>query len=78
VLRHRRDWDWVRALLLSYPLVVEPVTVEDAEGAAGLWRKGSGLSLTDRLCLALGDRREAMVWTADTHWGSDGLVRQVR
>ena len=78
VLQHRRDWDRVRALLLSYPLVVEPVNVEDAEEAAVRWRKDSGLSLADRLCLALGDRLEAIVWTADTHWGSDGMVRQVR
>ncbi|HVR78343.1 MAG TPA: PIN domain-containing protein [Acidimicrobiia bacterium] len=78
VLQHRRDWDRVRALLLSYRLVVEPVTMEDAEGAAVGWRKGSGLSLADRLCLALGDRLEAIVWTADTHWGSDSPVRQIR
>ena len=58
--------------------MVEPVTVEDAEGAAVRWRKSSGVSLADRLCLALGDRLEAIVWTADTHWGSDGMVRQVR
>lgn len=78
VLQHRRDWDRVRALLLSYPLVLEPVTVEDAEEAAVRWRKGSGLSLADRLCLALGDRLAATVWTADTHWGSESPVRQIR
>jgi PIN domain nuclease of toxin-antitoxin system len=78
VRQHRRDWDRVRALLLSYPLEVEPVTAEDAERAAVRWRKGSGLSLADRLCLALGDRLAATVWTADTHWVGDGHVRQIR
>jgi hypothetical protein len=41
----------MRALLLSYSLMVEPVTVKDAE---------------------------VIVWTADTHWGRDGLIRQIR
>ena len=78
MLQYGRDWDRARALLLSYPLTVEPVIIEDAEGAAVRWQHGSGLSLADRLCLALGDRLDATVWTADTHWGSDGLVHQIR
>ena len=46
------DWSVARGLLLSYPLTIEPVTPEDGEQAALLWRTGSGLSLADRLCLA--------------------------
>lgn len=73
-----RDWGLSKALLLSYPLTLEPVTVEDAEAAAGRWRAGTGLSLADRLCLSLGDRLDAEVLTADTDWGADGRVRQIR
>lgn len=73
-----RDWGLVRALLDSYDLAVEPVTREDAEIAAELWERGRGLSLADRLCLALGRRLDADVLTADTTWGDDRLVRQIR
>lgn len=73
-----RDWDLVRALLVSYDMTVEPVIEEDAEWAARRWRRGEGLSLADRLCLALGERLNADVWTADTGWGAEGRVRQLR
>lgn len=75
---HGRDWDLARALLASYDLRLEPVSVADAELAAATWTAGSGLSLADRLCLALGRRLDAIVWTADTGWGSDEIVRQIR
>lgn len=78
VRSHRRDWALARSLLLSYDLVVEPVTADDAEQAAAAWREGRGLSLADRLCLALGDRLDAPVLTADRSWGDTGRVRQVR
>src|SRR5690606_27676293 len=71
-----RDWDLVRALLLSYPLVVDPVSVEDAEWAARRWRPGEALSLADRLCLALAERLDAPVLTADRTWGTGDRVRQ--
>ena len=73
-----RDWDLVRALLVSYGVTVEAVVEADAEWAAQRWRRGEGLSLADRLCLALGERLDADVWTADTSWGSAGRVRQLR
>lgn len=73
-----RDWDLVRALLLSYPLTIEAVDASDAEQAARLWHRGSGLSLADRLCLALGERLDAEVLTADRSWGSDGRIQQIR
>lgn len=73
-----RNWDLPRALLTSYDLELEPVTVDDAQWAASRWNAGEGLSLADRLCLALGARLDADVWTADRGWGTDGRVRQIR
>jgi ribonuclease VapC len=73
-----RDWALVRSLLLSYELGVEPVTMADAEWAADRWRSGEGLSLADRLCLALADRLDLEAWTADAAWGSAVGVRQIR
>ena len=78
VLAAGRDWDLVRSLLLSYGVAVEPVGAADAERAAARWRPGDGLSLADRLCLALGERLDVEVLTADASWGSEGRVRQVR
>jgi ribonuclease VapC len=73
-----RDWDLVRALLLSYGLTIAPVEAADAERAAVRWRSGQGLSLGDRLCLALADRLECLVLTADTQWGDGDGIRQIR
>lgn len=72
------DWDLARALLDSYGVSIEDVTVEDAEWAAARWRRGEGLSLADRLCLAVGDRLGARVLTADRAWGDDPPVVQIR
>ena len=73
-----RDWDLARALLLSYAVVVEPVTQEDGEWAAARWRPGEGLALADRLCLALGERLSMVTVTADIAWGSSESVVQIR
>lgn len=73
-----RDWDLARALLHSYDLGVEPVLAEDAERAARRWRPGAGLSLADRLCLALADRAGAEAWTADQTWGTGPGIKQIR
>ena len=78
VLARSGDWDLVRGVLESYGVLVEPVTQADAEVAATLWLVGSGLSLADRVCLATGDRLDAVVFTADEAWGSSERVRQVR
>jgi ribonuclease VapC len=56
---------------------VEPVTAADGEWAARRWVRGEGLSLGDRLCMALGDRLGAEIWTADQAWESGGRIRQV-
>jgi ribonuclease VapC len=71
-------WDVARALLASYGVRVEPVTVDDAERAAALWRPGSGLSLADRLCLALAGRLGLVAVTADRTWGDGDGVQQLR
>ena len=75
---HGRDWGLARALLASYNLHLEPVTVADAEQAAVTWAPGTGLSLADRLCRARGPRMDAIVLTADTSWGSNETIRQIR
>jgi hypothetical protein len=68
----------VKALLMSDDLRVEPVTTDDAELAARQWPRGEGRSLADRLCLALGERLDAEVLTADTHWGTADRIRHIR
>ena len=78
VLANGRDWDLVRALLISYEIRIEPVVLEDAEWAARRWKRGEGLSLADRLCLALAERADSDVLTADDTWGSAGRVQQIR
>ena len=78
VLAAGGEWELVTGLLLSYPLDVEPVLRSDAEAAARRWVRGSGLSLADRLCLATAERLNAIVWTADTAWGTADPIRQIR
>lgn len=77
VLAAERDWELVRALLVSYELELVPVSPADAEWAADRWRRGEGLSLADRLCLALGHRLDCEVLTADRTWGSGRSIRQI-
>lgn len=72
------DWTLARALLASYGLSVEPITQLDAEWAAKRWRRGEGLSLADRCCLALAARLGVPAWTADRAWGTAGPVHQIR
>ena len=79
VLAAGRDWPMARgALLAGYGVRVEPVLEADAEWSARRWRRGENLSLADRLCMALGERLDADVLTADTAWGSAGRVQQIR
>lgn len=78
IYAHGRDWVAASVLLRSYGLTIEPVTVADAEWAARRWTQGEGLSLGDRLCLALGERLDALIWTADRNWGTEGRIRQIR
>jgi PIN domain nuclease of toxin-antitoxin system len=72
------DWAMAKALLDSYDFGVAAVTAEDGEWAARRGRRGEGLSLGDRLCLALGERLDRDVLTADAGWGTGGRIRQIR
>ena len=78
VLAAGRDWDLARALLGSYGIVVEPVTAADGEVAARRWTRGDGLSLADRLCLAVAHRLGVPAWTADVAWGDGDGIHQIR
>lgn len=66
------------ALLLSFDLEISDVTGEDAEWTAQRWRPREGLSLADRLCLALAARTDSPVLTADNTWGQEDGVRPIR
>ncbi len=79
-LVHARQgrWDLARALLLSFGLTIEPVTPEDAERAAELQKPHTELSLGDRLCLALGERRGDEILTADPAWFRHPAVRLIQ
>ena len=61
-------------------LSVVPFTVEDAEGAAGLWFLGrrGGLSLGDRACLSLAQRLGLPALTADRSWDAVDFGVEVR
>ncbi|GAB2512350.1 type II toxin-antitoxin system VapC family toxin [Paramicrobacterium agarici] len=72
------DWALARSLLMSYGLRVESVSMSDAEIAAEHWIRGSGLSLADRLCLALAERLHESVLTADRAWGESEQIKQLR
>lgn len=78
VRSRRGEWEIVAGLLRGYRLQVEPVTAVDAEAAASLWKPASSLSLGDRLCLALGERLDAPVWTADREWSRFDRVVLIR
>lgn len=78
VIARSGDFDLVKSLLFSYGVSIESVMCEDAEQAARLWSSGDGLSLADRICLATARRLGAVVWTADTAWGTGANIRQIR
>jgi PIN domain nuclease of toxin-antitoxin system len=66
--QHGIEEELVARLLTSFGLAVEPVTRQDGERAARLWQARTGLSLADRLCLALGLRLDVPVATMDADW----------
>jgi ribonuclease VapC len=72
------DWALARGLLLSYRLTVEPVSLDDAERAAELRHPTAALSLADRLCLALAERRESSALTADAAWRAHPRAELIR
>jgi ribonuclease VapC len=72
------SWPRARALLLGFGLSIEPVTMQDAESAAGQWSRSAPLPLGDRLCLALGWRLSASIVTSDAAWADLSGVVMVR
>lgn len=72
-LAHGIDVTGLRQDLEALGLVIMPFDADDAEQAARLWSQGSGLSLADRACLALGLRLGAPVLTADRLWARVSL-----
>ena len=70
VVASGHNWELAATLLATYALDIEPVTRQDGDLAALLWRPGSALSLGDRLCLALGARTGRPVLTADRQWAA--------
>jgi PIN domain nuclease of toxin-antitoxin system len=58
--------DWLASVLPGVEVV--PFAAEDAESAAAIARRCPSLSLGDRACLALAQRRNATAWTADKNW----------
>ncbi len=67
-LAHGVQITGLRADMEALGLAIVPFDVDDAEQAARLWTPGSGLSLADRACLALGLRHGVPVLTADRAW----------
>ena len=65
-------------IVTSQGASIEPVSEADAREAAMLRASLPHLSLGDRLCLALAERCDSQVLTADRAWGSDGRIRQIR
>jgi len=68
VRQHGAEPEAAARLLNSFGLRVAEVTQDDAEIAADLWQRESPLSLGDRLCLALAQRLELRVATANSAW----------
>ena len=64
------DTEGMRDELQAAGLQIVPVSVAHAERAAALWplARAAGLSLGDRLCLALGEATGATTYTADRIW----------
>lgn len=80
-LAHGVEISGLRADMEALGLRILPFDASDAELAARLGAPGSGLSLADRACLALGLRHGVPVWTADRMWAQvswDVPVRVIR
>lgn len=79
VLAKGIDAEQVGALLRELELRIEPFTATQAEIAASLWSRtsGLGLSLADRACLALAIDKSLPVLTADRTWEAPQLGVEV-
>ena len=79
LLVNGHDVDRVSEFLLGRKLIrVVSVTREDAEWAARRYVPREGLSMADRLCMALAHRLQSVALTADAAWGSGSLIQQIR
>jgi len=72
LLQRGADVALVRSRLFQAGLELRPLTVADAERAAGLREvtRALGLSLADRCCLALAGRLGRPALTADAAWSA--------
>ena len=66
------------AVLVANGVRIAPLSAEDARLSAEIKESVSGLSLGDRLCLALIARLDDVALTADSAWGEGGRVRRIR
>ena len=79
VLQKGHDLSQISNFLFGRNLIsVVPVSRDDAEWAARRFTRGEGLSLADRLCMALAHRLQLVLLTADRAWGSDARIQQIR
>ena len=66
ILRKGHDLSQISNFLFGRNLIsVVPVSRDDAEWAARRFTRGEGLSLADRLCMALAHRLQLVLLTAD-------------
>lgn len=77
-LAHGVEISGLREDLEALGLIILPFDADDAQQAARLWAPGSGLSLADRACLALGLRHGVPVLTADRMWAQVSLGVEVQ
>lgn len=68
----------VQAVLNAQGVGIEPVGSDDSWHASRLRVTQPSLSLGDRLCIALGMRRNEPVMTADRAWGESDRIIQIR
>lgn len=66
------------AILVGSGVRSEAVSADDARRSAEIKNSMPALSLGDRLCLALADRRNDQVLTADRAWGKSDRIVQIR
>lgn len=66
------------AILEASGVRTEPVSADDARRCAQINYSRTGLSLGDRLCLALADRLNEVALTADRAWGTGRRITQIR
>jgi len=64
--------------LQALGIAFRPFDVETARSTAGMWSRGTGLSLGDRACLALAEQVGGTAITTERRWGALDLGVDVR